>query len=83
MTEIFVVNFYSHDGASKVIFSTLESAERLAARLNKHKIFIEKHNDILRPHEYKHTDEETGEKFLFAHTLMSTRVMIERKILHQ
>ena len=82
MTEIFVVYFYSHDGASTVMFSTLESAEQLVARLNKHKKFIENHSHILRKHEFMHIDQETGEEFLFSHITSPTRVVIGRKILH-
>ncbi len=83
MTSVFVVRLYTHSGVGgTAIFSTLESAERLVARLNKHKEFIENHGSTLCQHEFMYTDRETFEKFLFSHLTYHTSVEVEKAILY-
>ncbi len=84
MTNIFVVRLYTSSGVGgTAVFSTLESAKQLVARLNEHKKFIDNHRHILRPHEFEHIDRETGEMFLFSDLSDWTRVHVEKTTLHQ
>lgn len=84
MTNIFVVRLYTSNGCGGVaVFSTLEGAKQLVARLNEHKKFIDNHRHILRPHEFQHIDQETGERFLFSCFSSWIDVRVEKKTLHQ
>ena len=84
MTDIFMVRLYTSSGVGgTAVFSTLEGAKQLAARLNEHKKFIDYHRHILRPHEFQHIDRETGERFLFSYVSDLCRVVVEKKTLHQ
>jgi len=84
MTNIFVVRLYTSSGVGgTAVFSALESAKQLVARLNEHKKFIDNHRHILRPHEFEHIDRETGEMFLFSHLSDWTSVHVEKTTLHQ
>ncbi len=68
MTNIFMVRLYTSDGVGGIaIFSTLESAKQLVARLEEHNKFIDNHRHLLRPHEFEYIDRETGERFLFSY----------------
>ena len=83
MTSVFVVRLYTDSGVGgTAIFSTLESAERLVARLNKHKKFVENHWRTLCDHEALYIDQETGERFLFSHITEHTSVEVEKAILY-
>jgi hypothetical protein len=84
MTNIFVVRLYTSSGVGgTAVFSTLESAKQLVARLNEHKKFIDNHRHILRPHEFEHIDRETGEMFLFSDLSDWISVDVEKTTLHQ
>lgn len=84
MTNIFMVRLYTSSGvAGTAVFSTLEGAKQLVARLNEHKKFIENHRHILRPHEFGHIDRETGERFLFSHLSHWTSVEVKKTTIHQ
>ena len=84
MTNIFVVRLYTSSGVGgTAVFSTLEGAKQLVARLNEHKKFIDNHRHILRPHEFQHIDRETGERFLFSHLSDWTSVEVKKTTLHQ
>ena len=84
MTDIFMVRLYTSSGVGgTAVFSTLESAKQLVARLEEHKKFIDNHRHILRPHEFEHIDRETGEMFLFSCVSDWCRVVVEKKTLHQ
>jgi len=84
MTNIFVVRLYTSSGVGgTAVFSALESAKQLVARLNEHKKFIDNHRHILRPHEFEHIDRETGEMFLFSDLSDWISVDVEKTTLHQ
>ena len=84
MTDIFMVRLYTSSGVGgTAVFSTLESAKQLVARLEEHKKFIDNHRHILRPHEFQHIDRETGERFLFSHLSYWTSVEVKKTTLHQ
>ena len=84
MTNIFVVRLYTSSGVGgTAVFSTLEGAKQLVARLNEHKKFIENHRHILCRHEFGYTDRETGERFLFSHLTHHTSVEVKKTTLHQ
>ena len=84
MTDIFMVRLYTSSGVGgTAVFSTLESAKQLVARLNEHKKFIDNHRHILRPHEFEHIDRETGEMFLFSDLSDWISVDVEKTTLHQ
>ena len=84
MTDIFMVRLYTSNGCGgTAVFSTLEGAKQLVARLNEHKKFIDNHRHRLRPHEFQHIDRETGERFLFSHLSDWIRVDVEKTTLHQ
>ena len=84
MTNIFVVRLYTSSGVGgTAVFSTLESAKQLAARLEEHNKFIVNHMDLLRPHEFEYFDRETGERFLFCYGSGWIDVQVEKMTLHQ
>ena len=84
MTNIFVVRLYTSSGVGgTAVFSTLESAKQLAARLEEHNKFIVNHMKTLRPHEFEYLDQETGERFLFCWGSGWIRVDVEKMTLHQ
>ena len=84
MTDIFVVRLYTSSGVGGVaVFSTLESAKQLVARLEEHSKFIASHMKTLRAHEFEYIDRETGERFLFSYVSDWRRIVVEKKTLHQ
>tara|TARA_R110000787_G_scaffold107344_4_gene215211 strand:+ start:125 stop:376 length:252 start_codon:yes stop_codon:yes gene_type:complete len=83
MTEVYVVELYSHDGRSRAIFTTQEGAKGLVARLEKQKKLVEDNHSTLRPHEFKYNDKETGQQFLFSYIYSPTRISLYTMRLHQ
>ena len=82
-TEVYVVELYSHDGQSRAIFTTEESAKELVARLEKQKKFVEDNSRTLRPRDLKYNDKETGQQFLFSSITSPTRISLYTMRLHQ
>ena len=82
-TEVYVVELYSHDGRSRAIFTTEESAKELVARLEKQKKFVEDNSRTLRPRDLKYNDKETGQQFLFSSITSPTRISLYTMRLHQ
>jgi len=83
MTDIFMVRLYTSNGCGgTAVFSTLESAKQLVARLEEHNKFILNRLDM-RAHEFEYFDRETGERFLFSHLSDWISVDIEKTTLHQ
>ena len=82
-TEVYVVELYSHDGRSRAIFTTEESAKGLVARLEKQKKFVEDNSSTLRPRDLKYNDKETGQQFLFSSVTSPTRIDLYTMRLHQ
>ena len=84
MTNIFVVRLYTSNGVGgTAVFSTLEGAKQLVARLKEHNKFIVNHMDTLRPHEFEYLDPDTGVRFLFCYGSGWIRVDVEKTTLHQ
>ena len=84
MTDIFVVRLYTSNGVGgTAVFSTLESAKQLVARLEEHNKFIVNHMETLRAHEFEYFDRETGEMFLFCYGSGWISVDVEKTTLHQ
>ena len=84
MTNIFVVRLYTSSGVGgTAIFSTLEGAKQLVARLEEHNKFIVNHMKTLRAHEFEYIDRETGERFLFCYGSGWIRCPVEETTLHQ
>lgn len=82
--SVFVVRLYTSSGVGgTAIFSTLESAKQLVARLEEHSKFIVNHMETLRDHEFEYFDRETGERFLFSHLSDWIRVEVKKMTLHQ
>ena len=81
--EIYVVELRSHSGRRSAYFRSRQSAERLKARLEKQKKFVEDNSSKLRPHELKYNDKETGQQFLFSHITSPTHISLYTMPLHQ
>ena len=75
MTNIFMVRLYTSSGVGgTAVFSTLEGAKQLVARLNEHKKFIENHCSYRETAEW--LSHHSGRKI----TGMGLREVLKRKI---
>jgi hypothetical protein len=79
-----MVRLYTSNGCGgTAIFSTLESAKQLAARLEEHNKFVVSHMKTLCAHEFEYFDRETGERFLFCYGSGWIDVRVKKMTLHQ